>query len=400
MTKAVILAAGWGTRMNPLTFTKPKPALSVAGKTVLEHNLEELKGLVEEVVIVVGYKEEVVKETIGEKYDGMKITYVQQEKQLGTGHAAKVALPFLEEKFLVLNGDDLYLKEDIKKVLKNNPSILVKEIDDPTGYGQISVEGKKVKEIVEKPPEPVSNLINVGCYHLSKELLEKEIEKSSRGEYEIVDFLRFSIEDGNKLYFAKAKNWHPITYPWHLLDANETLLDELKRDIKGKVESNCSIKGKVRVEKGATIKSGTCIEGPVYIKSGTIVGPNAFIRGRTVVGNDSKIGHGVEVKNSIIGDEVFLSHLNYIGDSVIGNNCNIGGGVIAANLRFDKKMINVNVKEKKVNTGRKKLGVIMGDGVSVGINASLMPGVVIGTGAIVGPHMMVKKDVGEGEKLL
>lgn len=400
MTKAVILAAGWGTRMNPLTLTRPKPALSVAGKTILEHNLKELKGLVEEVVIVVGYKEEVIKEILGEEYEGMKITYAKQEEQLGTGHAAQVALPFLDDDFLILNGDDLYLKRDIERVLERAPSMLVKRVEDPSGYGQIAVENDEVKEIVEKPPEPISDLINVGCYHLSKEFFKKKIEKSSRGEYEIVDFLKFFIEKGRTLYYAEAENWHPITYPWHLLDANETLFEDLKGEVRGELEDGCRIKGEVKIEEGARIRSGSYIEGPVHIKAGTVVGPNAYVRGSTVIGEDCKVGHGVEVKNSIVGDDTHLSHLNYIGDSVIGDSCNIGGGTIFANLRFDEKEIQVNVKEKKISTGRRKLGAIMGDGVSVGINTSLMPGVVVGTGSIVGPHMMVKRDVEEGEKFL
>ncbi len=400
MTKAVILAAGWGTRMKPLTFSKPKPILPVAGKTVLEYNLEELKDLVEEVIIVVGYKEEVIREKIGEEYKGVKIKYVKQKEQLGTGHAAKVALPFLEEDFLILNGDDLYLKEDIEKVLLKNPSIMVKEIEDPSGYGQVLTGKETVKEIVEKPPETVSNLINVGCYYLNKNFFQKEIEKSSRGEYEIIDFLKFFVEGGGDLYYATAKNWHPMTYPWHLLDANETLMEKMKGENKGKVESNCFLLGEVKIEEGVLIKTGTRIEGPVHIKSGTVVGPNAFIRGKTVIGKNSKIGHGVEIKNSIIGDNTFFSHLNYLGDSVVGDGCLMGGGAIAANLRFDKKEVKVHVKEKMVNTHRKKMGVIMGDNSFVGINTSLMPGVIIGSEAVVGPHKMVKRNIEEKEKYL
>ncbi len=393
MIKAVILAAGWGTRMKPLTFTKPKPALSVAGKTVIEHNLDQLSGLIEEVIIVVGYKEEVIRDIVGDEYKGVKVKYVEQEKQLGTGDAARTALPFLDEEFLILNGDDLYKRKDIEKVLENNPSILVKEVNDPTGYGQVSVKNGLVKELIEKPEQPVSNLINIGCYFLNKEFFERELEKSSRGEYEIVDFLKFFIEKDGEIHCIQANHWFPITYPWHLLNANEVLLTEIENNIKGDVEDNCHLKGDVKIEEGVVIKSGTYIEGPVYIKKGSVIGPYSYIRGKTTIGENCRIGKGVEVKNSIIGDGTAISHLSYIGDSIIGDNCNIGGATMVANLRFDKKEVSVRVKGKKINTHREKLGVIMGDNVSVGINSSIMPGVVIGTGAVVGPHLLLKEDV-------
>ena len=165
------------------------------------------------------------------------------------------------------------------------------------------------------------------------------------------------------------------------------------KSIKGNIEKNCVIIGNVRIEKGALIKSGTRIEGPVYIGEDTILGPNAFIREKTIIGRDCRIGAGVEVKASVIGDKTNLPHLTYIGDSVIGDRVNIGGGTILANFRFDKKNIKVNVKGERVDTGFNKLGAIIGDGVSVGINCSIMPGTVIGNDSIIGPGSIVKGDV-------
>ncbi|MGI6636865.1 MAG: bifunctional sugar-1-phosphate nucleotidylyltransferase/acetyltransferase [Minisyncoccales bacterium] len=393
MLKAVIIAAGNGVRMQPLTFERPKPLLRIVDKTILEHNLDQLQGVVKEVIIVIGYRGEMIKQRIGDKYGKIRVRYVVQEDQLGTGDAAQKAAQLIDDKFILLNGDDLYLKEDIKATIKKHPSILLGRVKNPSSFGVVECYDNFVKNITEKPENPPAEaLVNTGLYFLDKSIFSFAIGKSPRGEVEFTDYIKALITQ-ERLYFKTTSNWIPISYPWNFLEANRLMVGKESKSIKGNIEKNCVIIGNVRIEKGALIKSGTRIEGPVYIGEDTIIGPNAFIREKTIIGRDCRVGAGVEVKASVIGDKTNLPHLTYIGDSVIGDRVNIGGGTILANFRFDKKNIKVNVKGERVDTGFNKLGAIIGDGVSVGINCSIMPGTVIGNDSIIGPGSIVKGDV-------
>ena len=396
--KAVILAAGWGTRLRPLTLGRPKPAIRLLEGTLIEHNLKELSGLVEEAIIVVGYKDEVIRERVKDEFAGIKIKYVRQEEQFGTGHAAQVALPFLDDDFLILNGDDLYLREDIEKCLKKNPSILVKEVDDPTRYGQVSVENGAVKEIVEKPSAPISNLINVGCYYLNKSFFEKEIEKSSRGEYEIIDFLKYYIKEKNTLYFATAKNWLPITYPWSILEGVEELFKTAEEKREGLIEEGVFMEGKIIMEKESVVKKGSVIEGPVYIGKNTVIGPNTYIKGPSAIHDNCFVGAGTEVSKSVIFSRTQIPHYAFIGDSVIGEDCLVGAGVVLINFLFGGDKIWAKVKGKKISTGREKMGTVIGNRVKIGPNVSVMPGVMIADGTTIYPHTLVKENLEENTK--
>jgi UDP-N-acetylglucosamine diphosphorylase / glucose-1-phosphate thymidylyltransferase / UDP-N-acetylgalactosamine diphosphorylase / glucosamine-1-phosphate N-acetyltransferase / galactosamine-1-phosphate N-acetyltransferase len=142
--KAIILAAGRGSRLAPLTVNIPKPSLVVADKRIIEHNLDQLNGLIDEAVIIVGYKSESIKNYIGENFKGIKITYVFQKKCLGTGHAANLALDYVGDEFIIMNGDDLYESGDIKKCIKKNPCVLVKEVEDPSVFGQFLLKKERL----------------------------------------------------------------------------------------------------------------------------------------------------------------------------------------------------------------------------------------------------------------
>ena len=144
--QAVILAAGKSTRTYPLTLAKPKPLLKVANKTLLEHNLDSLKGVVDEVVIVVGYKKELIKKHIGNKYKNIRVRYVEQKQQLGTGNAMLMAEKYIKNEFISLYGDDIYSKKDFKNVIKNKYSILTKKVENPQLFGVILEKNKILTE--------------------------------------------------------------------------------------------------------------------------------------------------------------------------------------------------------------------------------------------------------------
>lgn len=390
--QAVILAAGKGTRFEPLSLTRPKPLFSVMGESILEHNLKEMKGLVDEVIIVFGYKSGMIKEKLKEEFEGIRIRYVLQEEISGTGSGVKLAQPFLKDKFLVLNSDDFYFKEDIKKALEKFPCLLAKEHENPSSFGVVLEKDGLVKELVEKPINPASNLVNTGLYFLPKSILEKSLEKSERGEYEFTDLVKNFIKQNN-LYLVKAKAWFPASYPWDVFEALEHLFDVRKAKNKGKKEKNVVIKGKAIVGSGTIIKSGSYIEGPVYIGENCVIGPNCFLRQMAVIGDNCKIGQAVEVKNSIIGDNTGVSHLSYVGDSIIGSNCNLGAGTITSNLRHDDDTIKTMVKGQMVDTKRKKFGTIMGDNVKTGVGTFIYPGRKIWPNKTTLPGEKVDKDI-------
>lgn len=395
--KAIILAAGNSTRLYPLTATKPKPMLKVAGKTILEHNLMQLEGLADEVFIVIGYKEEMIKKHTGDSFGTIKLTYIEEKERLGTAHALGMAEGKLKGNFIVMNGDDLYSHEDIKNCLKHKNCILAKKVEDPSRFGVLLLEGGKVKKIVEKPKEFVSDLANTGLYVLSEEIFDriKNVKKSIRGEYELTDAIS-ELADQAEVDYEEVKDfWHAVGYPWSLLEANEYFVGKMKGEIFKNVivEKGAMLKGEITIGEGTIIKSGVYIEGPIIFGKNCVIGPNCFIRAFTSIGDNCHIGNAVEIKNSIIGDNSNVAHLSYVGDSVIGDNCNLGAGTITANLRHDGKNIKCMIKGELKDTGRKKLGVIMGDNCKTGINTSLYPGVKIGEGCMILPGEVVKRDL-------
>ncbi len=389
-----MLAAGQSTRMLPLTATKPKPLLKIAGKRILQHNLEQLKGLIDELIIVVGYKKEQIKEFLQNRKFGFPIRFVEQEQQLGTAHALLQAESLVGKRFLVLVGDDIFSKPDIQNCLKEECAILAKEMENPKDYGVCIEEDGQLVKIVEKPKKPISKLVNTGCYVLDRKIfpLLKKVKRSKRGEYELTDGLT-AFSEKNVVKIVRAKHWIPITYPWDLLKANAVLIENLKSKILGKIEKGVTVKGKLILGKGSLIRAGSYIEGPVMIGDGCVIGPNSFLRPYSYIGNDCKVGNAVEIKNSIIGDNSFVSHLSYVGDSILGDNINCGAGTIIANLRHDGKNVSTMVNGKLIDTGLKKFGTVIGDGVKLGIHTSVLPGRKIWPGRTTLPGQIVKKDI-------
>jgi bifunctional UDP-N-acetylglucosamine pyrophosphorylase/glucosamine-1-phosphate N-acetyltransferase len=392
--QAVIFCAGKSTRTYPLTVNKPKPLLKAANTTILEHNLKQLSGIIDEAVIVISKGNTLIKNTIGSIFEKIKINYAVQTVANGTGGALLSAKPFLKSRFIVMNGDDFFSRKDIEKCIKHPYSILVKEVDDLTRFGEVVVIDGKATGFIEKPKIKKAGLANCGLYVFSEDIFKHELKKSERGELEVVDYIKYLIKENKEVKVEKVSDyWLPISYPWNLLDANEFLLSKIKSKNKGTIEKGAIVKGSVVVGKGTVIKSGSYLEGPIIIGEGCSIGPNCYVRKNTTIGNNSKIGNAVEVKNSIIGDHSTIGHLSYIGDSVIGDNVNFGAGTITANLRHDDKNVLSPVKGDLVDSGRRKLGAIIGDSVHTGIHTSIYPGRKIWPKKTTMPGEIVIKDI-------
>jgi len=427
--KAFILAAGDGTRIRPLTANTPKPLLLTAGKPFLQHTIESLKKAgIKDITILVGWKGTRLKEFFGDgKELGVKIDYVTQEQRLGTAHAiGKAGKEFKGEDFICLNGDVIVVPGIIKELIKfskkatdenqkgsqgtgaskDTPSagsiMVLSRVENPKDYGVITLKGDKIIKIDEKPNKPKSDLANTGIYLFRKGIFEliKKTPRSPRGEYEITTTLEMLIKEKQLFGLVSKSDWIDIGKPWDLLAANKILMRDIKKNVAaGTVEKGVTIHGEVVVEKGAVVKSGTYIEGPVIICKGAVIGPNAYLRGSTTIGPNCKVGGASEVKNSIIMANTNIPHHNYVGDSIIGENCNLGSGTKVANLRLDEGNIKVVLKGKYVDTGRRKLGVIMGDNVKTGINASIDIGTIIGENSFIGPSALARGTYLPGSKI-
>ncbi|RKW21516.1 glucose-1-phosphate thymidylyltransferase, partial [Candidatus Gracilibacteria bacterium] len=319
--KAIILAAGEGSRLRPLTNTTPKPIIKIFGKTIIEHNLEHIYKYVSEIIIIVKYKQEEIKKVIGDEYEGVKVTYIEQNDEKGTGAAIRGIK--LEKDVLIMNGDSIFGKEDLKKICKlDGYGALAKKVDEPEKYGIFEIDEKNIiKKVVEKPKEFIGDLANVGVYKFSPEIFEiaEKIELSERGEYEITDAINIFAEKEKFQAIKLEEDFIDVGYPWDILDANSFFLKNLKKSkIKGEIEEGVTINGEIILSKGAVLKAGTYIEGNVFIGKNSVIGPNVYLRGETVIGENCRIGNAVEIKNSSIGDNTNVAHLSYIGDSIIG----------------------------------------------------------------------------------
>jgi len=324
--QAVILAAGKSTRTYPLTLTKPKPLLKVANKTLLEYNLDGLKEIVKEIIIVVGYKDDMIKDFLKNKYKNFKIRFVEQKEQLGTGHALLITEKYIKNEFVFLYGDDIYSEEDFKNILKNKYAILTKKVKNPELFGVIVQNNNILVNIVEKPQLFVSDLVSCGLFHFDKKIfsLLKKIRKSKRGEYEITDGIK-KLTMEKDIYCVESKQWLSICYPWDLLYA-----DKILRKNKNLIGNSTKIEGKAE---------------------NSSIGNNCLIKG--------------QIKNSIIMNDSIIDTGSVVEDSVIGENVYFKG-----NAKSEKKVKSV-VKGKFILA--EKLGTIIADNVRAE-NVDIKPG--------------------------
>lgn len=326
--QAVILAAGKSTRTYPLTLTKPKPLLKAANKTLIEHNLDNLNGIVDEAIIVVGYKKNLIKKFLGKKYKNIKITYVEQQQLLGTGHAVSMVERHIKNRFLLLMGDDIYSKEDIRKCAKLRYSILTTKSKNWKNFGVVVEKNGLLIDFAEKPKRFISDLINTALYSLDKKIFRclNQIKKSKRKEYELPDAVKMLSKD-EKVYCIKTKNWMSIGYPWDLLK-----VDRILRKGRNFIGRNTGIYGNV---KNSSIGNNCIIKGNV---SNSIVMDNSTIDKGSVI-EESVIGSGVYFKGSILAKSNAFS-------IVKGKKIKIQklGAVIADNVKAKNVIVKAGCK--------------------------------------------------------
>lgn len=304
--KAIVLCAGAGTRLRPLTFARPKHLLPVAGRAVLDHVLESLaEAAIEEVVLVVGPESEHLRGFVGDGSRwGMRTEYVVQHPPRGLADAVRCAQAEVEgERFIVHLGDDL-LGEGVSEFVSSfagsdaQGSLIVKRVEDPRQFGVIVVEGDRVVGAVEKPPDPPSDLAIVGVYGFGPEVFDaiEDIEPSARGELEITDAIDLLAKRHWVGYRETEGFWEDVGSPESLLSANAFFLGRIAHRIEGEVDGQSSIEGRVQIAAGARVINST-VRGPCLIAVDCLVQESE-------VGPKVSLGEGCQVLRSQIVDSV------------------------------------------------------------------------------------------------
>lgn len=374
--KAIILAAGKGERLEPLTDYKPKCLLPICNKPLLDYQIELLKKYgIDEIAVVVGYLENEIRK----RYSELK--FYKDEMMMGTASALLAARNFIDDDFVLMYGDIFY-DGSLEEIVKNKNSMGIFYVEDVSRFGKVVFENKKLVEIREKSSIG-KGFINAGIYHFDPSIIEfaEKTEKSPRGEFELTDSI-LMMNKVKQINVVELRGyWKDIGYPWDYLDVNMYVLEKIK----------------FSVGEGTEIWKSAIIRKPVVIGENCEI-KNAVIE-KSIVGNNCVVGEFSVLKRSILMNNSRVPHLNYVADSIIAENVNLGAGTIIANLRFDERNIKFTINKKRVDSGKRKFGAIIGYNVKTAINVSIYPGVKIGSDSWIAKSI-VKRDVPRGSKLI
>ncbi|MEO1889779.1 MAG: bifunctional UDP-N-acetylglucosamine diphosphorylase/glucosamine-1-phosphate N-acetyltransferase GlmU [Cycloclasticus sp.] len=424
--KTIILAAGKGTRMKS---NKAKVLHKIAGKPMLQRVVESVDDLAGDVIVVYGHDGEQVQQTL----QGLEITWVEQNKQLGTGHAVQQAMPLVkqDDTVLILYGDVPLIKaETLKKMVSTlshkTLSLLTVKLSDPTGYGRIVRSNDNICKIVEQKDatkeELLINEVNTGMMAVNGGLLAGWLSAlkndNTQNEYYLTDVIEMAVNDGvqvnafhpedeyevqgvnSKSQLNQLERHYQGKLAERLMDEGATLADKSRLDVRGNlhlkgldtfIDINNVFEGDVSlgenviigpncVIRNAVIGSNTVIKANSVLEDCIVgndcnVGPFARLRPGTELGHGSMVGNFVEVKKSRVGEGSKISHLSYIGDADIGKGVNIGAGTITCN--YD---------------GVNKFKTVIEDGAFIGSGTQLVAPVTVGKGATLGAGTTLSKD--------
>lgn len=413
----IILAGGANSRFWPL---REKSLYAFMGEPLL---IKQLKvyyaaGFRDAIVIANPGNVEVITETLQQFETGFNAQVVVQAEPLGMGHAILQA----EELLKVAKYPPIYICQVNDVVAPELHATMMAAFESgravsyltgyqvaqyfPGGYLELA-ENDQIVNIIEKPGagnEP-SDLVNIVAHvHTDTALLLDTIHQLYAVNHPADDHYEVAMArmmQSHRFECVRyAGQWFPIKYPWHVLDVTRFYLDQIEGQHihpDAKLMGEVAISGNVIIEAGARLFHGASVVGPAYIGAGAIVGNGALVR-ESMVGAGCMVGHTSEVARSYLGQKVNL-HRAVVLDSVFEDRVNFSAGCITANLRIDHGHVKSTVKGERLNTGRDKLGAMVGEGAFIGIQSGTMPGVKIGAGAEVGAFTNVTADLGEGQRL-
>ena len=384
---AIILAAGEGYRLRPLTTYMPKVMLPVGNKPILEYVIDALReNEVKEIKLVVGYRSDKIKQYFGNGSEfGVHIEYVEQEKQLGTAHALYQAK--VDEEFILLYGDNMIESACVKELLNSEINTIMGTYSSkPSRYGVIEARGKKLVKIKEKPAMKEEAVVFTGMGHFDGEIFKVIEEKMKEDMYKLPDVLN-SMDLKIKVLDC---GWRDAIYPWDLLELNSHSLSKNVRKLAGKIEESIII-GNVEIGENTRIGAGTYIRGNVRIGENCEIGPNSVIIGDTSIGEGVRIGALSYIENSIIMDDTSIGANAFIKDSVIGREVTIGTKFITISNRTEK-IVEGEIIEIEGSA-------VIGDGATIGSVVVVHPGVIVGSNSKIGDLKVLEKDVANRESV-
>lgn len=398
--QVVILAGGESSRFFPFN-NLHKSFFKIAGKTILERTVEDVKKQnPSEIILVLGSKNfDKEKQLCKENPVFEDVKYVSEKEPLGQADAILTAKGLVTDDFFVINANQFNFHEFAKDFIKEHEeskdiaTLGITKTDTPSKYGIVDLKGNKINGIIEKPDEgkSPSNMRLVGIYLFSKEFL-KELSATPISNYSLEETLNRVAKEGKIGSVSLNTTTPSLKYPWDLFDTKDLILSNMegKIDNSAKIEETVIIKGKnVFIGKNAHICDFSIIEGPAYIGENAVVGVYSQVRGGTVLENGAQVERYTDIKNSIIGENTHI-HSGFIGSSVFGKDCRVGAEFVTANKRLDRDTVNVLVKGEKVDSGKNDIGIFAGDNVKIGIRVSAMPGTVIGKDSVIYPGVTLK----------
>ena len=372
---AIILAAGKGTRLIPLTISRPKVLLPVGGVPLLKRQIDMLISLgVQKIVLVVNYRAKSIESFVGDVYADSKVefSFINQGKPLGTAHAVEVTEDHVRPPFIVLYGD-IYTTYDVLTNLVNalnhaDASIIAIRVPDPWNYGVFKVDSEnRILDVIEKPPpgkEP-SNLINGGIYAFRDLVIFDYIKKtgiSPRGEKEFTDSIKYMAKDYDiKAITVDKKNWYDIGKPWDLLEANKAAL----------------IHSGTYIDPNSNISDKAMIVPPVYIDKNVKVEPYAKVGPYVVLLNGVSVNKSASIRNSIVFENTKIGSNVTIEDSLIGANVIIHENVEFLSKWSSEDTIWYRLNGKFVDSKVKSFGAVVGDNVFIAEHSIICPGIFI-----------------------
>lgn len=385
--QAVILAAGEGQRLRPLTVLKPKVMIPIADKPILQYVVEALAANgVRHIIMVVGYRKEQVQDYFGsgEKL-GVEIDYIVQKQQLGTAHALMHAKDAVADRFLVLPGDNIIKSDTIAPLVEAKPSIiLVKKQENVSKYGVVTARKGTVEEIVEKPQEATSNLVNTGIYSLDRGMFEFVEE-----EVELPMVLNSMIARGYEIAAQETDGiWLDAVYPWDILRLNDIALGAVSLSTAGTVEKGVTMKGAVSIGKGTVIRAGSYLVGPLIIGENAEIGPHACIFPATSIGDQVTISPFSQIRNSAIGNGVHIGPGSILEDSIVDRGSVLGGHFTAFSAGA---VIEVEGEYHNVHTG-----TVVGEHCAIEENVTARPGVILGNNSRVSALKLLSGKIPDG----
>ncbi len=389
--KAVVLAANRSTRLSPFIETRCKPMIRIAGQYILENTICFLKEAgIHDIVLVVNHQQDLIRQYFGSGQTfGVNLEYVVQDELKGIGHALSLCRSSLEKKpFLLVYGDVMTDYNPFLSILQtysetDREVALIALPESSKEFGNVYLDHEmKISRLVEKPQANQANYVFAGMFVLFPKIFERLAENQN----DIFRSYEQLIASSGLQACLWEKGWIDMIHPWHILDANRMLMSSWQTaeiDSTVKLLGHVHLEGAVRIGPDVTIESGTVLKGPCYIGSNSYVGNNSLIRNFSAIGPDSMVGYGSELKNCVLFGNNDVGRLSFVGDSVLGENVKSGSGLTTVNHTVDYSRITCSSNSDLVETGLTKLGVFIGDSVSIGARHTLGPGSIVESGKII-----------------